>query len=494
MKSQLPCFIALGLLLSAATAMCEEMPKIVLDDLPLLFVDDSGIASRQGVIITLHRARTRAEPVMQPELPWEGSRIYVYGSVYYDEAAQSLSLWYMGHPDVDAQGNKPKVPGFRAGKGDMVLYATSKDGLAWQRPQLGLHSFQGSTANNIVFDMHSPSVLLDKRDPDPSRRYKMLGSLRGAYYAAVSADGINWKRFPDDRPVLKSSDNICLTQDPLTGEYLAYHRQPANKHGRSVSLSRSRDFQTWSEPELTFLADKDDHAWAKNADERTEVNNLSVYPHASGFIGLPTIFRVLGKDAEKTEVKPGQSPTDGIIEVQLITSADGLTWQRTDPRISLIPRGEPGSFDGGTILGVSSTCVHVKDETWIYYTALTTSHGAPIPPKMNAIGRAEWRRHGFVSLDAGQNGLVETRPLQLGGPALIINANAAGGEIRAALLEADGRPIEGYTAEDCEPLRENQTKWQVRWQASGSALPQGRPLKVRLQMRQSRLYSLSCGT
>ncbi|MEZ0385744.1 MAG: hypothetical protein ACAI34_01655, partial [Verrucomicrobium sp.] len=60
---------------------------INLDTLPLLFVDDSGIAASSGVIRTVHEAKTRPAPVLEPKLPWEGSRVYVYGSVYFDEAA-----------------------------------------------------------------------------------------------------------------------------------------------------------------------------------------------------------------------------------------------------------------------------------------------------------------------------------------------------------------------------------------------------------------------
>lgn len=483
--------LVLGGFVSAAEPGMENAVRVIaLRDLPLLFADDSGVASSSGVIRTVHPARTRSAPVMEPELPWEGSRVYVYGSVYFDDSADQLSLWYLGHPDLDANGQPPLVRGFRKGKGDMDLFATSKDGLHWERPALGLHSFQGSTANNIIFDLHSPSVLLDKRDTDPARRYKMLGSSSGKYYASISRDGLKWTRYPDDKPILNSSDNISLAQDAATGDYLAYHRQPSAEHGRCVSLSRCHDFKTWSAPELVFAADAEDNAWVKNPGERTEVNNMSVFPHAAGFIGLPTMFRVLGKDRPKGILTPGQSPTDGIVDVQLVTSADGRTWQRTHPRMPVIPRGAPGAFDAGTILGVSSTCVHVRDETWVYYTALTTSHGAPIPPKRITIGRAEWRRHGFVSLDCGEQGRVETKPLQLEGPELVINADATGGEVRVALLEADGKAIPGFTLEESEPLQTNATQWHARWH-HGTTAPVDRPVRVVLQMKQVRLYSVS---
>jgi hypothetical protein len=495
----LPVFlIAAGIPMGTAHAAPtgeETTPRIIeLNELPLLFADDSGIASSAGVIRTVHAAKTRPAPVLEPKLPWEGSRVYVYGSVYYDQSADRLSLWYLGHPEPDASGKEPRVPGFRKGKGDVVLYATSRDGLEWERPELGLHSFQGSKANNIVFDLHSASVLHDLREKDPAKRYKMLGSRVGAYYAAVSPDGLTWQRHPDDNPILTASDNISLTQDPFTGDYLAYHRRPSTKNGRCVWLSRSADFTTWSKPELVFAADAIDNAWARNPGERTEVNNLSVFPHAAGFLGLPTIFRVLIPTRPAESLTHGQSGTDGILDVQLITSTDGTHWQRTEPRLPVIARGAPGQFDAGAILGVSSTCVHVGDETWVYYTALTTSHGAPIPPKRNAIGRAEWRRHGFVSLDAGENGRVETKPLRLHGGELIINANATGGELRVALTEADGTPIAGHSADECEVLTSDATQWRARWKGGSQPLPTDHPIRVVVTMKQARLYSISIGT
>lgn len=474
----------------AAASEPPAAPAIELRELPLLFADDSGIAASAGVVRTVHPARTREAPVLEAERAWEGSRVYVYGSVYFDPATRRLAMWYLGHPDVNEKGNAPKVAGFRNGKGDAVLYATSQDGLRWERPALGLYSFQGSKENNIVFDLHSPSVLLDARESDSAKRYKLLGSLRGAYYSAVSPDGVKWTRFPDDKPILSSSDNISLTQDPRTGEYLAFHRRPTKLRARTIWLSRSGDFATWTTPELVFAPDAEDDFGLKAPSERTEVNNMSVFPHAAGFIGLPTIFRVLAQQDPQTKLPPGQSSTDGIVDVQLITSEDGRTWQRTHPRVNVIARGAAGSFDGGTILGVSSTCVHVDDETWVYYTALTTSHGATVPPKRISVGRAEWRRHGFVSLDAGISGRVETKPLHLGASSLIVNANARGGELRVALLEADGRPIAGCSAEECEPLRADATRWIAQWH-NGKNAPIDRPVRIVIQMNNARLFSLS---
>jgi len=451
-------FILTAALFSPAVFLsAADAPRaILLRDLPLLFADDSGIASSTGVVRTVHVAQRRDAPVIEPDRPWEGERVYVYGSVYADEPTGLLRLWYMAAPNY-------------------VLHATSRDGVNWLKD------------TNVIFKLHSPSVLLDTRDPDPSKRYKMLGAKAGGYHAAYSADGLRWSWYPKN-PVLKHSDTITLSQDPVSGEYLAFHKRPATIRGfarRVVWLARSRDFQTWTEPELVFAPDEEDDRWANGPDQRTEIYNMSVYPHAAGFIGLPTVFRVTAARRPRSELAPNQSPDDGPIDVQLATSADGRTWQRSEPRVNVIPRGAPGSFDAGAILGVSSTCVHVGDKTWVYYTGLTTTHGGPMPPKRISIGRAEWRRHGFVSLDAGPNGgRVETKPLRLASPTLVINADASRGELRVSLLDADGRSIPGSNV-----LRADDTHWRAFTDA-----PTNRPVRVILELNNARLYSVSSNT
>ena len=470
---------------------------VVLQRLPLLFADDSGVASREGLVRTVHAARTHEQPVVEADRPWEGDRVYVYGSAYYDEASREYRLWYGSRPGNEVGGRSDirggHAPSLRNNGFDVTLYATSHDGLRWTKPALGLHAFDGSDANNIVFDFHSASVLRDDLEKDPAKRYKMLGYLvrpAHAYQAAYSADGIHWKPYPKSA-VLEHGDTITLSQDPRTGEYLAFHKRPAEVRGRSrrvVWLSRSADFQNWSEPELVFTADEEDDRWAKKPDERTEVYNMSVFPHAAGYVGLPAIFRVM-KVTPRDQTGPGQSPLDGPLDIHLATSRDGRVWERSWPRVNVIPRGAPGSFDGGAILGVASVPVHTAKETWVYYTAINTGHGGTMPPKRIALGRADWRVHGFVSLDAGPSGgRIETVPLRLGGTRLTVKADASRGEVRVALVEADGAAIAGFGFDDTAPLQKDDTRWTPQWR--GGALPRDRAVRVVLQMENARLYSI----
>ncbi|MBI5769928.1 MAG: hypothetical protein HZA93_19285 [Verrucomicrobia bacterium] len=464
---------------------------LALDSQPLLFVDDTPIAAQRGLTRSFHPARTRAAPVLQPDRPWEGNRVYVYGSVHRDEASGQFWLWYMGNSPQTA--GAPAAPKLRRGGQNLVLFATSKDGLTWEKPALGLHEYAGSTANNIVFDAQSPAVVVDRFERDPARRFKLLTYFHGGYLAAFSADGRRWTEFPKN-PVFEGGDTMSMTQDPRSGEFLAYFKKPDTRvPGRLVWLTRSRDFRTWSAPKLVFHADAEDNRWATNPDQRTEVYDMTVLPHAGGFVGLPAMFRVVSRTDKSVKLPAGQSGHDGPIDIQLATSTDGERWQRPTTRVNMIPRGAPGTFDGGTILGLSSNAIEVGDETWLYYTAINTGHGAPMPPKRITLGRAAWRRHGFASLDAAAaGGQLDTVPLRFTAPQLVLNADATGGEARVALLEADGRAIAGRALADCTPLRADATHWTVRWR-DGAAVPTDRAVRLRIALTDACLFSLSAG-
>lgn len=486
---------ATGLLALASPGLsgADDVPSgakpIELRALPLLFVDDGALATQRGVVRTIHPARTRSSPVLQADRPWEGERVYTYGSINFDAESRLYRLWYMSRSQRD-DGTKP-APQLRGGGRDIVLLATSTDGVKWDKPNLGLHRYDGSTANNIVADFHTPAVVVDAFERDPARRFKLLGYDHGEYFASYSADGVRWTLFAKN-PVFKGSDTMSMTQDPRSGEFLAYFKKTSpSVPGRVVWLTRSRDFQTWSEPKLVFHADAEDMRWGTGAEPRTEVYNMAVYPHAAGFIGLPTIFRVMWRAPKGMKMPPSQSGNDGPIDVQMVTSPDGETWQRTWPRVNVIPRGAPGSFDSGAILGVTSNCVDAGDETWAYYTALTTGHGGALPTKRLSVGRAEWRRHGFASLDAGpEGGRIETPPLRFATTTLLVNADASRGRLRVALLEVDGRPLAGRTFEDCDSLRADETRWEARWR-DGSTVPTDRPVRVAIEMAGVRLFSLA---
>jgi hypothetical protein len=282
-----------------------------------------------------------------------------------------------------------------------------------------------------------------------------------------------------------------LALNPDTREYLAFHklfREHRGQKRRLVFLAASRDMQHWSEPVLVMAPDeKDDQQVRAEGGRFSQFYNMSVFPYAGQFLGLVTHFRYSGPPAEKG---PLQSGDDGPIDVQLVHSRDGRKWHRCEDRSPVIPNG-PSDYDAGCILGVANNPVIVDDEMWFYYTAITTTHAGYVPKKHITIGRAAWRLDGLVSLDSdGEKGLIETVPLRPVGDRLVVNADAADGELSVAVLNEEGQPIPGYERGDCIVIQEDSVGRAVRWKRH-DRLPQERTLRLCFYMKRAKLFSFS---
>ena len=187
--------LSAALLLTASGCRAEEKGQqpihldtpeqaIVRDigSLKQLFIDDYIIAEMEALTKTFHPTKKYPEnPIFTPETPWEKKMEFgiPLNRVLYDEKEQVHKMWY----------------------GDQTLcLATSKDGIKWERPNLGLVDFEGSKENNILPE-RSPD-LYTPEDPDPNRRYKAIFHTSEGKGAAFSSDGIHWKPYADN-PVIR---------------------------------------------------------------------------------------------------------------------------------------------------------------------------------------------------------------------------------------------------------------------------------------------------
>ena len=94
-----------------------------------LFVDDHDITEIEGLQRTLNQVDKYPEnPVIKPTEPWEGDGMWAKNSTIYDSAEGLFKIWY----------NSAKRTGF----------ATSADGINWDKPNLGIVEDNGSTKNN----------------------------------------------------------------------------------------------------------------------------------------------------------------------------------------------------------------------------------------------------------------------------------------------------------------------------------------------------------
>jgi hypothetical protein len=96
-------------------------------------------------------------PLFGEDKPWEKRFDNLYGNVIYDEEEEFYKCRYSPFiQDVSAAGmtlaqrkaQKYRAPKFRE---MAILYATSTDGIRWQKPEMDLVDFEGSKANNILW-------------------------------------------------------------------------------------------------------------------------------------------------------------------------------------------------------------------------------------------------------------------------------------------------------------------------------------------------------
>ena len=284
-----------------------------------LLVDQMLVRETCGVSFTMLLGEKHpGNPIMAATEPWEGWNIELFGSVLYDEDENLFKMWYVG------QGAGLFPPGDYP-----TMYATSRDGIHWEKPLVGtITGRDGRRRHNVVSLVQQPNVIKDRREPDPRKRYKMIAwvddpqSEKG-FYTYTSPDGFAWKQFSPGRIALHhlptvpkevpDADNIIGYYDERRGTYIAFPKIMVKVGGfyrRSYRVMYSRDFETWSEPQLVLTADPRDDAgmlWRieqsrpllEASDDpslmRTEFYGLGVYPAESCTLGFLWILTVNNK-------------------------------------------------------------------------------------------------------------------------------------------------------------------------------------------------------
>mmetsp|Transcript_111271 Transcript_111271/g.346873 ORF Transcript_111271/g.346873 Transcript_111271/m.346873 type:complete len:570 (-) Transcript_111271:85-1794(-) len=108
--------------------------------------------------------------LLHADKPWEVRIDNGYPNVHYDgKERPAFRLWY----DTCMESTRGICTG-RDTKG--TLYATSEDGVAWMKPNVGHIEWQGSTSNNIVYKGgHGLGIFRDPHETFPQRKFKAFG-------------------------------------------------------------------------------------------------------------------------------------------------------------------------------------------------------------------------------------------------------------------------------------------------------------------------------
>ena len=349
---------------------------------------------------------------MNPLYPWEG-RLALYGTVWRNDETGKFRMWYQGYGGmgIPRMGDDISDSPWKGFDGRNLLYtigyATSNDGVFWERPNLGLIEYEGSRDNNLVMlDAAYANIIHDPRDPDPDRLYKSLffeardpsgtPNMGDGVSVAFSPDGLRWTKYHGNPVVTQSSDShTLLGWDDLHGKYVSFARPSVHEGNktRRIGRSTSDDFTNWTVPEDVLVPDDDDPPGL-------EFYGMPVFKYHDLYIGQLLAYH--------TPPEEPQIRFMGTIDVQLAVSRDGIDWQRAGGREPFIPNGPPGSIDAGEIY-MARGPVTVDDELWFYYSVCAVEHG--ITGRSGPICLAKLRLDGFVSLDAGNEiGTLITKP------------------------------------------------------------------------------------
>jgi hypothetical protein len=453
-----------------------------------LFLDDFHVESTVNLKRTLHQpVKYVGNPVLRPVAPWEGHAVNLFGTVALEDGL--FRMWYQ------AYGGAPYT----------ACYATSRDGVFWDRPSLGIIEYGGSTDNNIfLMDVSPVNVMRDDRDPDPARRYKAVfwEQARPSMSVAFSPDGIRWTKHPENPVLTHTSDvHMLMGWDEACGKYAVYSKPRTASDGRkirTVARSESGDFLQWTDPRPVLEPDDRDPAGL-------EFYGMPVFRYADLYLGLPSVYHTY-------EEEP-QYRMAGTMDIQLACSRDGWKWDRVCDRRVFIPNGPPGSVDGKLIYCARAP-VEVGNELWFYYGGYLVDHGITedihgrrptdlkkqggiIAQRGGFLCLAKLRRDGFVSLDAGEEpGTVVTKPFRCPGGELRVNADARGGFLGVSVLDGEGRHLgdycSGYKFVECALFDGDATAHRVTWRdMTDLDRLAGREIRLKFRLRGARLYSYS---
>lgn len=434
-----------------------------------LMVDDWLIETLRDAGLRLHHPVAR-EVALRLDAPWEGA-VSHYATVLEFEG--EYRLYYRGQRGSDSGG--PPV----------TAVASSRDGIRWERPQLGLFEWEGSRANNIVWIGEASATFAPFVDANPAaapaQRFKAVAAARlpGAgprgrgLVPFVSADGYRWQQWQAEPIITEGafdSQNLAFW-DSHRGHYVAFFRD-FRDGVRSIKRATSPDFLTWSEPEwLDFGAAPPEHLYTNAA------VSYSRAPHL--YLAFPKRF-VPGRQAVPEHLNAGLS--DGVF----MSSRDGVRWDRRFLEAFLRPGRDRENWTdrtNGIAWGLLQTAVDELSLYWIEHYRHPTAR----------LRRGTLRLDGFVSANAGYaGGEVVTRPLRFEGDELALNyATSAAGSVRAELQDADSRPIPGYTLDESVELYGDAIEQPVRWRhAHHVGALASRPIRLRLVLRDADVYAL----
>lgn len=426
-------------------------------------------------------------PVLNPDKPWENKKGHIENGVFpgpmaipfsdgvwYDPQDQLFKIWYVG------------------GSLEWTCYATSNDGIRWNKPSLDLRP-----GTNIVHigRRDSSTIWLDLEEKDPSKRFKMFWSKvpdttnpRIRFVYQTSPDGIHWSPIHVESPGMDRSTVFYnpfrkkwvaslrdLDPDPAIFRIRRYHEE--DEAAKAMTWTETSDSPKW------VCADRLDPPHPSH-NLQPQLYNLDAVAYESLMLGF---FSIWEGDSYRDIGRPKRN------EVFLGFSRDGFHWDRPWRRPFIGVSDNPGAWNWGNIQSAGGGCLVVGDKLYFYFSGRAGNGRRGKEESFwdsdAATGLAVLRRDGFASMDAGQvEGTLLTRPVQFTGRYLFVNA-VVDGELKIEVLD-EKKTVPGLTREDCLAVQGDNTLLPVSWK-NGKDLSglNGKPIQFKFYLTGTRLYS-----
>ena len=471
--------IRVFLLVALISPIAHAQNPIELGDRREIFVDHFLIDQLDGLEIVNHAPRDEGV-VFAFDKPWEG-HFSAYVTILKD--GDLYRAYYRGLREAGKDGNDAEV----------TCYAESKDGINWTKPNLQLFEVNGTYDNNVILAQAAPvthnfSPFLDKNPGvNPGEKYKALGGTgKSGLIAWSSPDGIHWKKLQDE-PVFTQgkfdSQNVAFWSES-ENQYICYFRtwtEEGYNGFRSVGRTTSKDFIHWTEPQqMTFGNTPLEHLYTQQTSPYFRAPHIYV---AIGGRFMPGRQILTEEQAKALEVNPKYFKD--CSDAFFMTTRGGNNYDRLFMEAFIRP-------------GIGL-------DNWVSrsnYPALNVVQTAPSEMSMYVnqdyaqpsahLRRYSMRLDGFTSIRGKyEGGVFTTKPFTFDGNKLQLNyATSAVGEIKIELQDEQGKPIPGFSTDECQIIIGNEISRIVQWNGisdvSGIA---GKTIRMKVYIKDADLYS-----
>ncbi len=454
-----------------------------------LFVDDYLISTSHNTQKIYHNTNIIKQPVLFPEWSFEGNvACPLMDAVIYDPLQKEFLMWYIADSSVP----------------HCLCIAKSNDGLKWYKPHLPDNVFKNiepccdkcshkKSGHNSIGAFKgcqkgkgrgSASIILDMKEKDMNKRFKMFYGALGEIRIYYSKNGINW--YPEDY----KGGNIggspwYASYNPFNHKYFFTMRDnlphvkltriyrykeidnlkqkwPIWFHTRSYGAEGYRKYDI-TYPYYWCMADKYDKLKIKS-NRIAGIYAAHMVPYESLMINLMSVY-CGGEGVRKS------------LDIHVGFSRDGFNYIRQkDGRQPFIKEEKNIAYlvpTGGNLL--------IKNEQiMIYFIAKKYIKDKYIMSTYVAM----LRRDGFCSLYS-KDGLVNTKILEYNGKYLFCNFN---GKMYIEILDDKDKIIKGYERDNFNIISGDHIKKLMSWK-DYQMVPSGKKIKIKFYLIDCHLYS-----